>query len=119
MKLTSVDAYLETLHPDLLWWTNEVIHYIQQTYEKYPIVLFYQRPTMKINKEIFIMIGGGKSHFSLYTTDFEYVENHKLLKLLKVKYGKSAILFPLDKRELIAETYKVIDDVIVRSKNHF
>jgi hypothetical protein len=116
VKITSIENYLDTLHPDLLWWTHEVMSYIEKTYDTYPVVLFYQRPTIKIKKQLFIMLGGGKTHFSLYTTDFEYVEDHKLLKLPKVKYGKSAILFPLEKRELITEAYKVIDEVITRSQ---
>lgn len=115
MKITTVEAYLDTLSPDLLRWTDEVIAYIEKSYPQYPIALFYQRPTMKIKKQLFIMLGGGKAHFSLYTTDFEYVENHKLLKIPKVKYGKSAILFPLEKKEMIHEAYKVIDEVIQRS----
>ncbi|HRX45585.1 MAG TPA: hypothetical protein P5091_06040 [Acholeplasmataceae bacterium] len=116
MKLTSIDQYLESLDESLLWWHQKVITYMKDKYPNYPLVFFYQRPTLKLDKKLFIMMGGGKSHFSLYSTDFEYVENHKLKKLPKIKYGKSAILFPLGNREYIHETFSIIDDIVKRSR---
>lgn len=115
MKLISIDEYLETLHPDLLWWTQRVISYMKEKHSDHPIVFYYQRPTLKLNQHLFIMLGGGKKHFSLYTTDFDYVEKHRLLNLPKITYGKSAILFPLNKKEMIDLAYQVIDEVVVRS----
>jgi uncharacterized protein YdhG (YjbR/CyaY superfamily) len=117
MKLTTIDQYLESLNNEsLLWWHHEVIRYMKDKYPNYPLIFFYQRPTLKLDKKLFIMMGGGKSHFSLYSTNFEYVENHKLKRLAKIKYGKSAILFPLEQKEYIGEAIKIIDDIVKRSR---
>ena len=92
------------------------MEYMKQKYPMYSLVLSYQRPMLKLKPKLFIMLGGGKNHFSLYTTDFDYVESYKLKKIPKIKFGKSAILFPLEKSSYLPLAYQVIDEVVLRAK---
>ena len=112
----TIDDYLETLNGSLLEWTNQVIQYIKSNYPNHELLLSYQRPMLKLKPKLFIMLGGGKNHFSLYTTDFEYVESFKLRKVPLIKFGKSAILFPLEKTKYLSLAYQVIDEVIERAQ---
>jgi len=114
MKLSAIQDYVNSLEPPLLDWMNEAIHHVTTHYPDYPLVLSYQRPMVKIKPKLFIMFGGGKNHFSLYTTDFDYVEQFKLKRMKGITFGKSAILFPLGKPEYKALVYQVIDDVMAR-----
>ncbi|HAX03087.1 MAG: hypothetical protein A2Y45_06610 [Tenericutes bacterium GWC2_34_14] len=112
----SIDDYVNTLEGPLHAWTISVIDYLKKNYAHYELVLSYQRPMIKIKPKLFIMLGGGKNHFSLYTTDFEYVESYKLRKIPKIKFGKSAILFPLEKPDYMSLAYQVCDEVIQRNR---
>lgn len=114
--LKTIEDYVETLDGELLSFTHEVLDYIKKTYPKFPLVLSYQRPMLKLKPKLFLMLGGGKNHFSLYTTDFDYVESYKLRKIPKIKFGKSAILFPLEKTKYLSLAYQVIDEVIERAQ---
>lgn len=115
MKLDSVQSYLDTLEPALLSWMKDAIHYTTSNYPEYPLVFSYQRPMIKIKPKRFIMFGGGKTHFSIYTTDFEYVDDFKLRKIKGITFGKSAILFPLGKPEYKTRVNQVIDEVVKRA----
>jgi len=115
MKLNSVEAYLETLEPDLKHWMLYALDYATRRYPSYPLVFSYQRPMIKIKPKLFLMFGGGKHHFSIYTTDFDYVETFKLRKIKGITFGKSAILFPLGKMEYRSLVEQVIDEVVKRA----
>jgi len=112
----TIDDYLNTLENPLRTWTEQVLTYLKKNYPTYDIVLSYQRPMLKLKPKLFIMLGGGKQHFSLYTTDFSYVESFKERKIPRIKFGKSAILFPLEKPDYINLAYRVCDEVIERAK---
>lgn len=114
--LNTIEDYLSTLDGELLSITQDIIFYMKKTYPEYPLVLSYQRPMLKLKPKLFIMLGGGKNHFSLYTTDFDYVESFKLKKIPKIKFGKSAILFPMEKSKYLDTAYKVIDEVVERAR---
>jgi uncharacterized protein YdhG (YjbR/CyaY superfamily) len=114
--LKTIDDYKNTLNEVQLKWLVDVEDFLLKKYSEYPYNLSYQRPMIKINKQIFIMFGGGKNHFSIYSTDFDYVNKVKLEKIKGLKFGKSAILFPLDKLEYLSFVYKFIDDIIERNK---
>lgn len=112
----TIQDYMDSLDEKLLDFTKCVIEYMESKYPMYPLVLSYQRPMLKLKPKLFIMLGGGKNHFSLYTTDFDYVEAYKLNKIPKIKFGKSAILFPLEKTAYLSMAYQVIDEVVSRAK---
>lgn len=115
MKLNSVDAYVDTLEPDLKDWMVYALDYVTAHYPSFPLVFSYQRPMIKIKPKLFLMFGGGKHHFSIYTTDFDYVEAFKSRKIKGINFGKSAILFPLGKIEYRSLVKQVIDEVIQRA----
>lgn len=114
--LKTIEDYLKTLDGELLTFTEDVMKYMKETYPEFPLVLSYQRPMLKLKPKLFLMLGGGKNHFSLYTTDFDYVESYKLRKIPKIKFGKSAILFPLEKSIYLELAYKVVDEVVQRAR---
>jgi hypothetical protein len=113
----AIQDYLNTIDGPLLTFTESVLDYMKTKYIKYPLELFYKQPTLKLKPKLFIMLGGGKNHFSLYTTDFDYVNSLKLKQLPKIKYGKSAILFPLEKDEYLTLAYQMIDEIIKRAES--
>ncbi len=110
----TIQDYLDSLHKELLEVTNDALSYMKLNYPKYQIVLSYQRPMLLIKPKLFIMLGGGKNHFSLYTTDFKYVESFKLKNIPKIKFGKSAILFPLGNLSYKDLIHQTIDEIILR-----
>ncbi len=114
--IQSIHDYRDTLNLLGKEWLDYVLDYLKEKHSKYELVLFYKRPVLKINREIFLMMGGGKNHFSIYTTDFEYVEMIKAEKNKGLKFGKSAILFPLDQKEYLEKTLKICDEVIQRAE---
>jgi hypothetical protein len=115
--LKSIDDYKATLNQNQLKWLLHAESYLLSNYSNLSYVLSYQRPMIKINKDIFIMLGGGKNHFSIYTTDFDYVNKIKDKKIKGLKFGKSAILFPLDKLEYLDLVINFIVDIINRNIN--
>lgn len=114
--IKSIDDYRDTLDDLGKEWLDYCLNYLKENHSKYELVLFYKRPVLKINREIFLMMGGGKNHFSIYTTDFEYVEMVKAEKIKGLKFGKSAILFPLNKKEFMPKVISICDDVILRAE---
>ncbi len=114
--IKSIDDYRDTLDDLGKEWLDYCLNYLKDKHSKYELVLFYKRPVLKINREIFLMMGGGKNHFSIYTTDFEYVEMVKAEKIKGLKFGKSAILFPLNKKEFMPKVISICDDVILRAE---
>lgn len=117
MMIRSIEDYRETLDDLGKEWLDYVMDYLKENHGAYELVLFYKRPVLKITREIFLMLGGGKNHFSIYTTDFEYVEMIKAEKNIGLKFGKSAILFPLQKKEYMKKALRICDEVINRAKN--
>jgi len=115
--INSIQDYRETLDDLGKEWLDYVMDYLTNTHNAYDLILFYKRPVLKINREIFLMLGGGKNHFSIYTTDFDYVEMIKAEKIIDLKFGKSAILFPLNKKEYMEKALRICDDVIKRANN--
>jgi len=115
MVINSIEDYRETLDDLGKEWLDYVMNYLKDKHGSYELVLFYKRPVLKINREIFLMLGGGKNHFSIYTTDFDYVEIVKAEKNKGLKFGKSAILFPLNKKEYMDKALKICDEVIIRA----
>ena len=114
--IESIENYRETLNDLGKEWLDYVMNHLKEKHSSYELVLFYKRPVLKINREIFLMLGGGKNHFSIYTTDFEYVEMIKAEKNKGLKFGKSAILFPLNKKEYMEKVLSICDEVISRAK---
>jgi len=114
--IKSISDYRDTLDALGKEWLDYVMNYLKDKHGDYELVLFYKRPVLKINREIFLMLGGGKNHFSIYTTDFDYVEMIKAEKNIGLKFGKSAILFPLNKKEYMEKTLRICDEVIERAK---
>jgi len=106
--------YQSTLSEEGLFWFNEVSQYVLKTYPHIPFEYAYQRPMFKITQQIFLMLGGGKHHFSIYTTDFAYVDLVKAANIKGLKFGKSAILFPHARKDLLEIAFKICDEVISR-----
>ncbi len=109
MSFQSIEDYRKTLTEDQGWWFDQVSDYVKKTYPSFPFVLSYQRPMFKIKPKLFLMLGGGAHHFSIYTTDFDYVNQWKAKKIPNLKFGKSAVLFPLHKKEMITLAYQMCD----------
>lgn len=112
----AIRNYLETLPEEGKLYFGEVVSHMDRHHPEYTLVMSYQRPTYKLIGKIFLMLGGGKEHFSIYTTDFDYVERWKEKKIKGLSFGKSAILFPFRHPELKPLMFQVIDDVIHRVK---
>lgn len=109
--------YLDSLNGTLLEWTQDIFNHILNHYPSYSFELFYQRPTLKLKPKLFVMIGGGKNHISLYSTDFDYVEKYRLCEDKKIKFGKSAILFPLNDKKYLTLAKQAIDDIVARAQS--
>jgi uncharacterized protein YdhG (YjbR/CyaY superfamily) len=115
MMLEAIKNYRESLDETGKWWFDEVSNYVNKKYPELNFVYSYQRPMFKITKDIFLMLGGGKNHFSIYTTDFNCVNMVRDEKIKGVKFGKSAVLFPHDRKDLLERAYQMCDDVIKRN----
>ncbi|RJX26634.1 MAG: hypothetical protein C4537_01955 [Acholeplasma sp.] len=115
MSYSSIADYRLTLTEEQIWWFDHVRDYVLQKYPTLSFTLSYQRPMFKIKPKLFLMLGGGKNHFSIYTTDFDYVNTWKEKKIPGLKFGKSAVLFPLNKKEMITLAYQMCDEVIYRA----
>jgi len=114
--MKTINDYKETLNEEQLKWYNEIENHLLKNYTEYPFMLSYKRPTLKLNNKIFIMLGGGNNHFSIYSTDFDYVNQIKISKPKGLKFGKSAILFPLDKLDYLDFAKKICDDIVSRNR---
>ncbi|MBU1142359.1 MAG: hypothetical protein KKH92_01800 [Firmicutes bacterium] len=114
--IKTIKDYRDTLGDEGKEWLDYVLNYLKDQHSQYELVLFYKRPVLKINREIFLMMGGGKNHFSIYTTDFEYVEMIKAEKNKGLKFGKSAILFPLNRKDYMEKALRICDEVIRRAE---
>ncbi|MDO9629096.1 MAG: hypothetical protein Q7I99_04270 [Acholeplasmataceae bacterium] len=112
----TIQDYREALDIQGKEWLDHVLNHLREKHSEYELVLFYRRPVLKVNREIFLMMGGGKNHFSIYTTDFDYVDIIKAEKNKGLKFGKSAILFPLDKKEYMSKALRICDEVILRAE---
>lgn len=115
MSFKSIEDYVNTLNEDQRWWFDQVSQYVKNNYPNLPFVLSYQRPMFKIKPKLFLMLGGGAHHFSIYTTDFDFVNIWKVKKIPGLKFGKSAVLFPLHKKEMVTLAYQMCDEVIKRA----
>lgn len=115
MSFTTIEDYRRSLNQEQQWWFDSVKDYVLNHYPRIPFTLSYQRPMFKIKPKLFLMLGGGKNHFSIYTTDFDYVNDWKEKKMPGLKFGKSAVLFPLNKKEMIHLAYQMCDEVIHRA----
>jgi len=113
--IEAIKNYRETLDFSGQWWFDEVSKYVITKYPELNFAFSYQRPMFKITKDIFLMLGGGKNHFSIYTTDFDYVNMVKDEKIKGLKFGKSAVLFPKDRIELLKRAHQMCDDIIHRN----
>lgn len=114
--LNSVSEYRETLSDIGRTWYDAVVNHMETYYPEYPLVLSYQRPTYRLINKIFLMLGGGKHHFSIYTTDFDYVETLKSKKIKGLTFGKSAVLFQFAFPDHLMLALKMTDEVISRVK---
>ncbi len=112
--LKDIQSYRETLSETGKSWYDAAVSHMTSHYPEYPLVMSYSRPTYKLIGKIFLMLGGGKEHFSIYTTDFDYVESLKLLKIKGLKFGKSAVLFQFKDQAHMKLAIKMMDDVIER-----
>ncbi len=110
----SVDAYRDSLSETGKSWFDAVVSHMTKHHPKYSLVLSYQRPTYKLVGKIFLMLGGGAEHFSIYTTDFDYVSNLKDKNIKGLKFGKSAVLFQFKYPEHLKLAFQMTDDVISR-----
>ena len=109
-------AYRDTLSEDGKFWFDGVSSHVKSKYPNIPFVYAYQRPMFKVTKQRFIMLGGGKQHFSIYTTDFGYVNLIKDSRIKGLKFGKSAILFPLNRKDFFELACNICDEVVQRAE---
>lgn len=114
MSFSSIDDYRSTLSEIQLWWFDQVVNHVRQNHPTLRFALSYQRPTFTIKPKLFLMLGGGKNHFSIYTTDFDYVNSLKNKKIPGLKFGKSAVLFPLQQKQMLSDAIQVCEEVIHR-----
>lgn len=112
--LNDIESYRNTLSDQGKYWYDAVVSYMKEHHPEYALVLSYQRPTFKLKGQIFLMLGGGKEHFSIYTTDFDYVINLKEKSIKGLKFGKSAVLFQFKHREHLELAFQMMDEVILR-----
>jgi uncharacterized protein YdhG (YjbR/CyaY superfamily) len=110
-------SYRESLSEVGKFWYDAAVRHMETHYPEFPLVMSYQRPTYKLIGKIFLMLGGGKEHFSIYTTDFEYVESLKLQKIKGLKFGKSAVLFQFKDQDHMKLATTMMDEVIERVRS--
>jgi uncharacterized protein YdhG (YjbR/CyaY superfamily) len=110
----NVEDYRNTLSEIGKTWYDAVVSHMKVHHPEYQLVLSYQRPTYKLIGKIFLMLGGGAQHFSIYTTDFDYVLELKAKNIKGLKFGKSAVLFQFKYPEHLNLAFQMADDVISR-----
>jgi uncharacterized protein YdhG (YjbR/CyaY superfamily) len=111
-----IKTYRASLKDEGRTWFDQVSGYVINKYPELSFKYAYQRPMFQITKSIFLMLGGGKNHFSIYTTDFDYVLLVKAENIKGLKFGKSAVLFPLNRLDMMDRAYQMCDDVISRNR---
>jgi uncharacterized protein YdhG (YjbR/CyaY superfamily) len=115
--LKDTQSYRETLSEIGQYWYDSAVHHMELHYPEYQLVMSYQRPTYKLIGKIFLMLGGGQNHFSIYTTDFDYVFELKQKNIHGLKFGKSAVLFQFKHKEHLELAFQMMDEVIFRVKS--
>lgn len=118
MKLenNAVDEYTSQLIGDAKEWTMLFVEHMRKHYPQLEEVISFQMPTYKLGSgpnRKYIAFGTAKHHFSLHTTDFEYIV-HLKTKLKHGGKGKGCVNVKFTSNDEIDILFRAIHDIYER-----
>lgn len=117
MENIEVNNYIKSLDGDGKEWTTIFVNYMREKYPELEEVISFKIPTYKLkesSRRNYIAFGVAKNHFSLHTTDFEYITILKT-KLKNGGKGKGCVnvkFTDIDEQKII---FNAIDEIYNRS----
>ncbi len=116
-KLQTVDDYIDSLTGDAKDRIQEFVNFMRKNYSQLEEVLSFQMPTYKLGSgsmRNYIAFSAAKNHFSLHTTDFDYVTELKT-KLKNGGKGKGCVNVKFTDKDEFDILLKAISEIYSRN----
>jgi len=114
---TIVDKFIENLSGNAKEWVTIFVNYMRSNYSDLEEVISFQMPTYKLGSGVmrnYIAFGTGKNHFSLHTTDFEYITGLKS-RLKNAGKGKGCVNVKYSNKDEMDILFDAIKDICNRA----